>query len=160
MVVFFQTLLFLFLIVLSLFMILIILLQRGKGGGLVGAFGGMGGQSAFGIKSSDVFLRITVVSAIIWFVICIGGRYLLEMQTKSSLVEEKDLPAAVATDSDSLTAPEANNPVSDGTTETAVPISVAPESVVPESSNDATEINAPVVNDSTETAPAEVVPNP
>ena len=32
----------------SLFMICIILIQRGKGGGLAGAFGGAGGSSAFG----------------------------------------------------------------------------------------------------------------
>ena len=37
--------------VLGLFLIVVILLQRGRGGGLAGAFGGMGGQSAFGTKA-------------------------------------------------------------------------------------------------------------
>jgi preprotein translocase subunit SecG len=32
----------------SLFLIFLILIQRGKGGGLAGAFGGVGGSSAFG----------------------------------------------------------------------------------------------------------------
>ena len=32
----------------AVFLIVLILIQRGKGGGLSGAFGGLGGQSAFG----------------------------------------------------------------------------------------------------------------
>ena len=38
-------------------------------GGLTGALGGLGGQSAFGTKAGDVFTRITVVVALIWFVL-------------------------------------------------------------------------------------------
>jgi preprotein translocase subunit SecG len=78
---FLKGLLFLFMILLSLFLILIILLQRGKGGGLVGAFGGAGGSSAFGAKTSDVFLKITIWTAIIWFVTCIGGRFVLDLKS-------------------------------------------------------------------------------
>lgn len=81
---FFHFVLFFFMILLSFFMILIILIQRGKGGGLVGAFGGMGGQSAFGTKSSDVFVRITVITAIIWFVLCIGGRHILSINSEEA----------------------------------------------------------------------------
>lgn len=58
------------LFIVSLFMILLILVQRGKGGGLTGALGGMGGQSAFGSKAGDLFTRITVVTAIIWITLC------------------------------------------------------------------------------------------
>ena len=50
------------LVVTSLFLILLVLIQRGRGGGLAGAFGGMGGQSAFGTKAGDVFTKITAVS--------------------------------------------------------------------------------------------------
>jgi len=75
-------------VLISLFLILIILLQRGKGGGLVGAFGGMGGSSMFGTKTTDVFLRITIWSAVIWFVCCFGGRYILDMKSGDSLVEQ------------------------------------------------------------------------
>ena len=57
---------------LCLFLILLILIQRGKGGGLAGAFGGMGGQSAFGTKAGDTFMRITIVAAAIWFLFCIA----------------------------------------------------------------------------------------
>ncbi len=54
----------------SLFMMMLILVQRGKGGGLTGALGGMGGQSAFGSKAGDLFTRITIVTAVIWITLC------------------------------------------------------------------------------------------
>ncbi len=53
----------------SIFMICLILIQRGKGGGLAGAFGGVGGSSAFGTKAGDMFTRITVVTAAVWMLI-------------------------------------------------------------------------------------------
>lgn len=82
-----QSLLFIFMVILSLFLILIILLQRGKGGGLVGAFGGMGGSSMFGTKTSDVFLKITIWTTVVWFVTCFGGRYILSMKSGNSLAD-------------------------------------------------------------------------
>jgi preprotein translocase subunit SecG len=54
----------------SLFLILLVLIQRGKGGGLAGAFGGMGGSSAFGTRAGDTFTRITVAAMIGW--ICVA----------------------------------------------------------------------------------------
>ena len=50
----------------SIFLIFIVLLQRGRGGGLAGAFGATGGQSAFGTKAGDVFTRITIGVAVVW----------------------------------------------------------------------------------------------
>jgi preprotein translocase subunit SecG len=50
----------------GLFLILLVLIQRGKGGGLAGAFGGAGGSSAFGSRAGDAFTRITIVVAAIW----------------------------------------------------------------------------------------------
>jgi preprotein translocase subunit SecG len=56
-----------FLIVgLALFLMLIVLIQRGKGGGLSGAFGGAGGSSPFGSRAGDAFTRITITIAAIW----------------------------------------------------------------------------------------------
>lgn len=51
---------------LGLLLMLTILIQRGKGGGLVGAFGGAGGSSAFGSKAGDAFTRITLIMAGAW----------------------------------------------------------------------------------------------
>jgi preprotein translocase subunit SecG len=57
----------------ALFLILLILIQRGRGGGLSGAFGGMGGQSAFGSKAGDTFTKITIAAATFWLVLCLAG---------------------------------------------------------------------------------------
>lgn len=56
--------------VLSVFLVLLILVQRGRGGGLTGALGGPGGQSAFGSKAGDTFTRITFIVAGIWIFLC------------------------------------------------------------------------------------------
>lgn len=43
-----------------------VLIQRGKGGGLAGAFGGAGGSSAFGSRTADAFVKITLYMAAVW----------------------------------------------------------------------------------------------
>ena len=61
----------------GIFLMIVVLLQRGRGGGLAGAFGGLGGQSAFGTKAGDVFTRITIAIAIIWVALAGGSGYFL-----------------------------------------------------------------------------------
>jgi preprotein translocase subunit SecG len=56
-------------VILTVFLIGIILIQRGKGGGLAGAFGGVGGSSAFGTRAGDVFTKVTVGVAIAWILL-------------------------------------------------------------------------------------------
>lgn len=58
-----------FVLVLGLFLILLVLIQRGKGGGLAGAFGGVGGSSAFGSRAGDTFTKITIGVAGAWIVL-------------------------------------------------------------------------------------------
>ena len=41
----------------------------------------------FGTKTSDVFLKITIWTTVIWFVTCFGGRYILSMKSGNSLVD-------------------------------------------------------------------------
>ena len=53
----------------GLLLILIVLIQRGKGGGLAGAFGGTGGSSAFGSRAGDMFTRITIGVAAAWLLL-------------------------------------------------------------------------------------------
>jgi preprotein translocase subunit SecG len=57
----------LLLFVLSALLILLVLIQRGKGGGLAGALGGIGGSSPFGSRAGDTFTRVTIYVAILWF---------------------------------------------------------------------------------------------
>lgn len=56
-------------LILGVFLILLVLIQRGKGGGLAGAFGGVGGSSAFGSRAGDLFTRITIGVAAAWIIL-------------------------------------------------------------------------------------------
>src|ERR1700742_619178 len=56
----FYTCLTLFITV-CLFLILLILIQKGRGGGLSSAFGGAGGNTAFGSKTGDVLTWATSI---------------------------------------------------------------------------------------------------
>ena len=56
-------------LILGIFMILLVLIQRGRGGGLAGAFGGVGGSSAFGSRAGDLFTRITIIMATVWILL-------------------------------------------------------------------------------------------
>jgi len=131
MTVFLQSLLFVFMVLLSLFLILIILLQRGKGGGLVGAFGGAGGSSAFGAKTSDVFLKITIWAAVVWFVACFGGRYILAMKSNNSMVDRATGNAI------SVNAPEVPSEGSESADSSATPVNDVPTSGEGATSTDA-----------------------
>lgn len=76
---FFTVFLEILLAITSLFLIVLVLIQRGKGGGLAGAFGGMGGQSAFGTKAGDLFTKITIGVASFWIVLCVASVMLLDL---------------------------------------------------------------------------------
>ena len=67
----------------SIFLILLILIQRGRGGGLAGALGGMGGQSAFGTKAGDLFTRVTMIVATFWILLCVAAIAVLNGGTES-----------------------------------------------------------------------------
>ncbi|MBS0206132.1 MAG: preprotein translocase subunit SecG [Planctomycetes bacterium] len=90
----------------GLILIGIILLQRGRGGGLAGAFGGMGGQSAFGNRAGDVFTRITIVLASIWIIlgcVCVLLTTSLPKRFKSGTAATlKSAPADEKKDSDKV----------------------------------------------------------
>jgi preprotein translocase subunit SecG len=56
----------LLIVVTGVFLIGVVLIQRGKGGGLAGAFGGQGGSSPFGSKAGDAFTKFTVYVFVVW----------------------------------------------------------------------------------------------
>ncbi len=65
----YSTLLNWLILLVSVLLIFIVLIQRGKGGGLAGAFGGVGGSSAFGSRAGDLFTRVTLVLAGVWILL-------------------------------------------------------------------------------------------
>lgn len=62
-------------VVICALLIIVILLQKGRGGGLAGAFGGTGGHSAFGAKTGDVFTWVTVALTGLFIVVAVVGNY-------------------------------------------------------------------------------------
>ena len=122
-----KALVFILMVLISLFLILIILIQRGKGGGLVGAFGGMGGGSMFGTKTTDVFLKITIWTTVIWFVFCFGSRYIIRVNSGGGLVDRAaaSAPTAVVPTDDATATTAAATDTAAATTTTA-PVETAP----------------------------------
>ena len=76
---------------LSVFLILLVLIQRGRGGGLTGALGGAGGQSAFGSKAGDTFTVITVVVASVWGFSCAFTMWLLGTHAPRTTVTDSSV---------------------------------------------------------------------
>jgi preprotein translocase subunit SecG len=80
-----QTFFALLMFFMSVFLILLVLIQRGRGGGLIGALGGMGGHSAFGTKAGDRLLWFTLSMAGIWILICVLAVLLVGSKNESLL---------------------------------------------------------------------------
>src|SRR6187549_425690 len=57
-------------------MIMLILIQKGRGGGISSAFGGAGGNTAFGSKTGDVLTWATSVVFLIFLGMCVALNYL------------------------------------------------------------------------------------
>ncbi len=102
---------------LSGLLIIVVLLQRGRGGGLAGALGGAGGQSAFGTKAGDVFTKITVGLAVIWVLVAGISIQVLSKTTGSSFKGGKDVIPSLEPGPDDkeegLQAPKDQPPVSE-----------------------------------------------
>lgn len=68
------TLAFLFILV-SVLLIGIVLLQKNRGSGLSGAFGGVGGHSAFGTKTGDFLTWVTVGMVAALLLLAVASNY-------------------------------------------------------------------------------------
>jgi preprotein translocase subunit SecG len=64
-------------------LILLVLIQKGRGGGLSSAFGGAGGNTAFGAKTGDVLTWATSVVFAIFIVLAIVLNLVAERFNKS-----------------------------------------------------------------------------
>lgn len=88
-------------------LILVVLLQRGRGGGLAGAFGGGGGSSAFGAKTGDVLTWITVGVATVFLLLSVVANFAFDQSPRPAATAEVTLPAESGepSESDSSTLP-------------------------------------------------------
>lgn len=132
----------------GLFLMMIILLQRGRGGGLAGAFGGAGGQSAFGTKAGDVFTWITVVTATVWVLLAgIGG---CAMRSAATSFESK-LPNAIQGETSTTNQEEENRSTGAAANTETGGLTVPPAA-------DKDEVTTPKTNPATETGAAPETP--
>lgn len=65
----------------SLLLIGLVLLQKNRGAGLSGAFGGVGGHSAFGTKTGDFLTWVTVGLVAVFLLLNIAGNYAFEPES-------------------------------------------------------------------------------
>ena len=96
----------------SVFIILLVLIQRGRGGGLAGALGGMGGYSAFGTRAGDIFTRITIVAAAIWL---LAAMALARINATPRAPYENPGPASAGTSDTGKETDESSNKVTSPT---------------------------------------------
>ena len=85
-------------IVVCVFLILLILIQKGRGGGLASAFGGAGGNTAFGAKTGDVLTWATSIVFGVFLLLAIALNLLSERmqnQWQSSVNAPVQTPAPV-----------------------------------------------------------------
>ncbi len=80
-------------------LIIVVLLQKGRGGGLGAAFGGLG-SSAFGTRVGDVFTWVTIVLTAAFLLLAIGTT--MWFRPKSETVEKPTLSPAPGKYTDKL----------------------------------------------------------
>ncbi len=81
-------------IIACLGLIIIVLVQRGRGGGLVESFSGL--ESMFGVKTSVFLTRTTTVFSIIFFITCLLLTFLSVRQSRSLIRVRSAAPVPAA----------------------------------------------------------------
>jgi preprotein translocase subunit SecG len=114
-------------VVVALFLVLLVLIQKGRGGGLAGAFGGAGGQTAFGSKTGDVLTWATSIVFGVFLLLAIA----LNLEA-NAIDDARKTPLVQAT-----TQPAAPNPAPPSQ---QMPPQSAPQSAVPAPAASTTEL--------------------
>jgi preprotein translocase subunit SecG len=81
-------------VLLCLFLILLILIQNDKGGGLAGAFGGLGGSAAFTGTSTATFLTKLTGGLAVGLFVCLIGLNYFAMRGHEGTQQESELKSA------------------------------------------------------------------
>jgi preprotein translocase subunit SecG len=72
----------------------VILLQKGRGGGLSGAFGGAGGHTAFGSRTGDMFTWVTVALVAMFLLLGVTAVRVFRPGTPTPVAADQIVPAA------------------------------------------------------------------
>lgn len=114
----------------SLLLIGLILLQKNRGAGLSGAFGGVGGHSAFGTKTGDFLTWVTVGLVSVFLLLNIAGNFIFapeklsKVQTAPAKTESTDLGGAA--ELPISTTPQSPTPAPVSSTPTPTPAESTP----------------------------------
>jgi len=90
--------LYVLLFIVSLILILLVLIQKGRGGGLSSAFGGAGGNTAFGSKTGDVLTWATSIVFGVFMLLAVGLNLVANHQqqvinSQSAAATQRPVPA-------------------------------------------------------------------
>jgi preprotein translocase subunit SecG len=137
----------------SIFLMLVILVQRGRGGGLTGALGGMGGQSAFGTKAGDLFTRVTIVVAAVWIILSM---------TALKVLNQRSATAGMNKQKTGVTAPATpGTPAASGTPTTPATTPATPPATTPPAESPAeTPASSTPASEPAPSSPAPATPAP
>ncbi|GMU33870.1 MAG: preprotein translocase subunit SecG [Planctomycetia bacterium] len=98
----------------SVMLIGLVLLQKNRGSGLSGAFGGVGGNTAFGTKTGDVLTVITVAFTALFLVLSVIGVYVFVPAKLVTTPPATLMPDAGTTGTDAAPVTEGATPVDAG----------------------------------------------
>ena len=82
-------------VIVCILLIALVLVQRGRGGGLVESFAGV--ESMFGTKTNTFLTRSTTILSVVFFFTCLSLAVLSVRQSRSLLSNVKPAPMAVGT---------------------------------------------------------------
>lgn len=138
-------------VVVCLFLVAVVLLQRGRTGDVMSAFGGPTPSSHAALSTDDLLTRLTKIGAATFMFTALTLALLATRGQESVLADEPEAGAAEASaPADGSVAPDAT-----------APDATAPEATAPEAATDATAPEALPPGDAvppTDAAPAETVP--
>jgi len=103
----------------AVILILLVLIQKGRGGGLAGAFGGPGGHSAFGTKTADIFIKATAVLGAIFFLLSMATAWIMRPEEPETAPEPPPVEAPADAGPDAADAPAASDETDAETEESA-----------------------------------------
>ncbi len=120
-------------------LILLILIQRPKGGGLAGAFGGAGGsdQAMFGAKAGDALTWITVALFVGFLLLAMGLTWATDPGDGANEIQQFTMPVEGETDA-AATTDEATEEATDEAVDMSEKVDAAVETVK-EAAGDTTE---------------------
>ncbi len=113
-------------VLVCLFLILLVLIQKGRGGGLASAFGGMGGNTAFGSKTGDVLTWATSVVFGVFLLLAIVLNLISNARTAPQPIAHEGAQKTAKEAADAAIPDAAALPVPSDPVQTAPPVADQP----------------------------------